>query len=102
MGYASCKPADGLVAAIVTMCAVQRDGKLLCYYLHQGGYVVVVVCLSAQKLQTDLREIFREGCNGPVNKCLNFCGDPDHGSRDTVKCCALAEVCSVPVLLVAM
>jgi len=35
--------------------------------------------------------------NGPVNKLLNFGGDLDHGSGSVR---VLAEVCSVPVLLV--
>jgi len=41
-----------------------------------------------------------KGGNGPVNKWLNFGGDPDHGSRyiATFVRRALAEVCSVPVL----
>jgi len=41
--------------------------------------------------------------NGPMNKRLNFGGDPDHGfgSRmGTLVRRALAEVCTVPVLLV--
>jgi len=39
--------------------------------------------------------------NGPVNKRLNFGGDPDLGSRyiATFVRRALAEVCRVPVLL---
>jgi len=39
------------------------------YYLRQGGYVFVVVCLSVGKnLRTDLQEIFRKVGNGPMNK----------------------------------
>jgi len=45
--------------------------------------------------------------NGPVNKCLNFGGDPDHGCRyririrvATLVIRTLVEVCTVPVLLV--
>jgi len=42
--------------------------------------------------------------NGPVNKRLNFGGDPDHGYgsgpyRETLGR-ALANVCTVPVLLI--
>jgi len=88
------------------------------------------VCLSVSlriNFRTDLHEIFMEVGNGPMNKCLNFGGDPDHrvdtgvvfrirhyceirkvvnghifvlirqmtalGKR------ALADVCTVPVLL---
>ena len=31
-----------------------------------------------KNFQTDLHEIFRECCNGPLNKRLNFGGDPDN------------------------
>ena len=37
--------------------------------------------------------------NGPMNKRLNFGGDPDHGSIATLVRRALAEVCTVRVLL---
>jgi len=47
---------------------------------NQGGYVFVVVCLFVCLLnfKTDLHEIFREGWQWPMNKWLNFGGDPDH------------------------
>jgi len=51
-------------------------------YFRQRGYVIVIVCLLAtlcKNFQTDLHEIFREGW--PMNKWLNFDGDPDHISR---------------------
>ena len=51
------------------------------YYLRQGGYVIVAVCLLAtlcKHLQTDLHEIFREGWQSVMNKWLNFGGNPDH------------------------
>jgi len=41
------------------------------------------VCLFAtlrKNFRTHLHEIFREGWHGPMNKWLNFGGDPDHGS----------------------
>jgi len=41
--------------------------------------------------------------NGPMNERLIFGGDPDHGSGCVSRHCkrrALAEVCTVPVLLV--
>jgi len=51
-------------------------------YLRQGGYDFFIVCLSVcllanlrKNFQTDLREIFSKGCNGPMNKWLNFGGD---------------------------
>jgi len=57
-----------------------------CYhYLRQGGYVIVVLCLSVCLLAalcknccTDLHEIFRE--DWPVSKWLHFGGDLDHWS----------------------
>jgi len=39
------------------------------------------VCLLAtlgKNFRTDLHEIFREGLQWPINKRLNFGGDPDH------------------------
>jgi len=72
------------------MTIVTHDPLLTSYdyfYLCQGGYVFVVVCLSVcllatlcKNVQTDLHEIFTEGCNEPVNKWLNFGGSLDHGS----------------------
>jgi len=92
------------------------------HYFRQGGYVIVVVCLSlclsvslfaclfvclslclpvclfaclfvclpvsnfAQKVSTNLHDIFREVGNGPRNKLLNFSGDPVP-DRDTGKTC---------------
>ena len=65
------------------------SGNVSSFYLRQGGYVIVVVCLSvclsvsnfAQKnFRTDLHEIFREGWL-PMNKRLNFGADPNHGSE---------------------
>jgi len=46
--------------------------------------VVVSVCLLAtlrKNFQMDLHEIFREGWQWPINKLLNFGGDPDQGSE---------------------
>jgi len=55
---------------------------MLCYYLHQGGYVIVVVCLfvsnCVQKLQTDLHEIFSEGWQWASEQMIKFGGDLDH------------------------
>jgi len=58
------------------------------FYPRQGRLCfrhVLSVCLSVcllatlrKNFWTDLHEIFREVCNGPVNKLLNFSGDPDH------------------------
>jgi len=57
------------------------------YYLCQAGYVFVIVCLFVCLLATQLcaktsRWIYmkfsRKVGNGPVNKRLNFGGDPDH------------------------
>ena len=48
------------------------------YYLRQGGYVFVVVCLSVCLLATLRKTSGKVGNNGPMNKWLNFVGDPDH------------------------
>jgi len=101
------------------------------YYLRQGGYVFVIFCLSVCLLATlrknfwmDLHEISREGWqwaivsdiaifvlkrdvklqltgNGPLNKWLNFGGDPstDAGPNVTLARPALVEVCTVSVLV---
>jgi len=62
-------------------------------YLCQGGYVIVVVCLSVclyvclfvcllatlrKNFQTDLHEFSGKSGNGPVNKRLYFGGDLVH------------------------
>jgi len=48
----------------------------------EGGYVFVVVCLFvsnfSKNFRTDLHEIFRKVGNRPMNRWLNFGGDPDH------------------------
>jgi len=53
-------------------------------------FVCLFVCLTvsnfAQKVSTNLRDIFREVGNGPRNKLLNFSGDPVP-DRDTGKTC---------------
>jgi len=57
--------------------------------LRQGGYVIVVLCLSVCLLATvrknfraDLHEIFRKVSNCSINKLLNFGGDPVTVYRD--------------------
>jgi len=40
--------------------------------------------------------------NGPMNKRLNFGGDPDRMRIATLVRRALAEVCTVPVLLIVI
>jgi len=50
------------------------------FFLRQGGYVFAVVCLSvclsvsnfAQKVGTDLREIFREGWQWANEQMIKF------------------------------
>jgi len=100
-----------------------------CHYLRQGGYVFVVVCLFvslsvsnfAQKLPTDLLQIFTEGWQWASEQTVKFwwrSGSPSEhrdcfpdsssrtdapdGGTDVAKLVrrALAEVCSVSVLLV--
>jgi len=53
----------------------------ICIYRQRGSvFDVFFVCLLAalrRNFRTDLREIFTEFGYGPVNRCLNFGGDPD-------------------------
>ena len=51
--------------------------------LHQGGCAIVVFCLSVTNFAQNIERIctkfsWKVG-NGPVNKWLNFSGNPDHG-----------------------
>jgi len=70
-----------------------QKGQEVCDYLRQGRYVFVVVCLSvylsvcltvsnfAQKTSERICMKFSGKIgNGPMNKRLNFGGDPDRGS----------------------
>jgi len=76
------------------------------YYLCQGGYVLVIVCLSAtlpNNFQTDLHEIFREGWQWANEQMIKFSWRS--GSQIRIRIAtlvrhALAQVCAVPVLLV--
>ena len=61
--------------------------RFLCYpaddYLRQGGYVIVIVCLSvsnfAQKTSKRICTIFSGKIrNKPLNKWSNFGGDSNH------------------------
>jgi len=87
-------------------------------YLRQGGYVIVVVCLfvclsvcvSVCQLATlrkdfrmDLHEIFREGWQWANEQIVKFWWRSGSGIRIRIATLirrALAEVCTVPVLLV--
>jgi len=84
------------------------------YYLRQGGYVFFGVCLSVcllatlhRNFQTDLREIFREGLQWAIEQMIKFWWRSGSHIRiqiwirivTTVKR-ALAEVCTVPMLLI--
>ena len=61
------------------------------YYLRQGGYVIIVVCLSVcllatlrKNFGTDLHIIFREGWQWAIEKLVKFrwrSGSPS-GYRD--------------------
>ena len=92
--------------------------------------VVYLLAVLRRNYQTDLYEIFREGWQWTVNKRINFCGDLNHrldigivfwirhywnirkvlnGHKSVADTCSpdngtgktcLAEVCTVPVLLV--
>jgi len=49
----------------------------LAFYLCQGGYVFVIVCLfvsnfAQKKFQTDLHEIFREGFEWADEQMIKF------------------------------
>ena len=56
------------------------------YYLRQGDYVFVVVCLSVCLSVSNCAKTSERICmkfsgkvdNGTTNKCLNSGGDPDH------------------------
>ena len=54
------------------------------YYLRQGGYVFIVVCLSvcsqlcAKTSEQNCMKFSGKVCDGPLNNWLNFDGDPDH------------------------
>jgi len=81
-------------------------------YLRQGGYVIVVVCLSVclcllatlrKNFRPDLHEIFREGWHRTNEQTVKLwwrsgSGTDPNPYRDTGS--ALAEVRTVPVLLV--
>jgi len=81
---------------------------ITCYYRRQRGYVIVVVCLSVcllatlrKSFRTDLHEIFREGWQWANKPMIKFWWR----SRSRIRIakllrCALAEVRTVPVLLV--
>ena len=87
----------------------------VCFCLHQRGCVIVVVCLSvclsvsnfAQKnFGTDLHEIFREGWQWASEQMVKFWWRSGSRIRIHIRIqivtlvrCALAEVCTVPVLL---
>jgi len=81
------------------------------FYLRQGGYVYVVVCLSvsnfAQKLQV-LYEIFREGWQWESEQMIKFWWRSESRMNIRIRIRiatpvrrTLAEVCTVPVLLVS-
>jgi len=66
--------AEMLSAVLMGMICQQK-----CYYFRQGGYVIVVVCLSVclsvyllatlhKNFGTDLHEIFMEGWQWAMNK----------------------------------
>ena len=86
------------------------------YYLRQGGYVVVVVCLSVRlfvcllatlrkNFWTDLHEIFREGWQWANEQTIKFWWRSGSRIRIRIRITtlvrrALADVCIVLVLLV--
>jgi len=57
-----------------------------------------------KNFRADLHEIFREGWQLANQQMINFDGDPNQGSGSgsVSQHCALAEVCTVPVLLVVI
>jgi len=74
-----------ILLIIVVTCNKQL---IVIYYLHQGAYVFVVVCLLAtfhKNFQTDLHEIFRQGLQLAYEQTIKSCGDPDHGSGSTLQ-----------------
>jgi len=83
-------------------------------YLCQGGYVIVIVCLSVcplatlrKNFRTDLHEIFREGWQWTKEQMIKCWWRSRSRIRIQIQIRiatpvrrALAEVCTVPVLLV--
>jgi len=88
-------------------------GRQFVYYIRQGGYVIVVVCLSVRPLATlhknflmVLHDIFREGWHCANEQMIKFRWRS--GSRIRIRIRmriatlvrrVLVEVCTVPVLL---
>ena len=82
------------------------------HYLHQGGYIFVIVCLSVcllanllKNVQTDLHEIFWQGWQWTSEQTVKFWRQSRSWIRIRIHIVtmvrrALAEVWSVPVLLV--
>jgi len=65
------------IVQLVTYSAelVFNFGTFLIYYLRQGGYVFVILCLLATlrtNFQTDLDEIFREGWQWASEQIITF------------------------------
>ena len=89
---------------------VEGVSRLGSFYLRQGGYVIVVVCLSVcllatlrKNFRTDLHEIFRKGWQWASEQKIKFWWRSGSWLRIRIATLvrrALAEVRTVPVLLV--
>jgi len=65
---------------VTCMCVCDRS-KWEHYYLRQGGYVFIVVCLLAtlrKNFRTDLHVIFRQSWQWSSDEIIKFRGNPDH------------------------
>jgi len=90
------------------LCTIGRIPKLGYFYLRQGAYVIVVVCLPCllttlrKNFQTDLHQIFREGWQCNSEHTIKFwwrCRWRIWIRIATLVRRALAEVSTAPVFL---
>jgi len=102
----TCKRNVTLDWMIIFVSSSRRPESNSPYYLRQGGYVFVVVCLLAtlrRNFRTDLHEIFREGWQWANEQMIKFWWQSIElilQMAGLISRHALAEVCTVPVLLV--
>ena len=110
----------GLVFVHLFMFSILCFLVFLYCYLRQGSYAIVVVCLSVcfsaclsacllaslrKDFRTDFHEIFREGWQWAIEQMIKFQWRSGSRIRIGIRIAtlvrrALAEVCTVPVLLV--
>ena len=104
-------PLNHLCAAAMqhVVCHITLTTCYYCYYLCQGEYVFVVVCLTVsnlvQKFPNRFAWNFRECWQWASEQIINFWWQSKSQIRIwicivTLVRCALVEVCTVPVVLV--